>query len=83
MGELLLIGGDGTASKAVQCFREEIERARLQSAKTWELRTTISLARLLDQQQRRDEARMMLATVIKMVALLARHDETSSPSFRV
>jgi predicted ATPase len=63
MGELLLIGGDGTALKTVQCFREAIVLTRLQSAKSWQLRTTMSLARLLDQQQHRDETRMMLAEI--------------------
>jgi predicted ATPase len=32
-------------------------------AKTWELRTTTSLARLLDDQGKRDEARTMLAEI--------------------
>jgi predicted ATPase len=32
-------------------------------AKAWELRATISLARLLDTQGRRDEARTMLADI--------------------
>jgi predicted ATPase len=63
MGELLLIGGDGTALKTVQYFREAIVLTRLQSAKSWQLRTTMSLARLLDQQQHRDETRMMLAEI--------------------
>ena len=34
-----------------------------QSAKSWELRATISLARLLDRQGHRDEARTMLAEI--------------------
>jgi predicted ATPase len=33
------------------------------SAKAWELRATMSLARLLDKQGRRDEARRMLADI--------------------
>jgi len=32
-------------------------------AKAWELRSTMSLARLLDQQSRRAEARSMLAAI--------------------
>jgi predicted ATPase len=35
----------------------------LQHAKAWELRATTSLARLLDKQDRRDEARTMLAEI--------------------
>ena len=37
--------------------------ARGMSAKAWELRTTMSLARLLDSQGRRAEARAMLAEI--------------------
>src|SRR5216684_4504863 len=40
-----------------------IEIARRQEAKSWELRATTSLARLLEQQGRRDEARAMLAEI--------------------
>jgi predicted ATPase len=69
-GELLLLGdssaasGDsGAASEAARCFHDAIEVARRQSAKSWELRATTSLARLLDKQDRRDEARTMLAEI--------------------
>jgi len=62
-GELLLIGDDSAAIEAAQCFRDGIEVARRQSAKSWELRATMSLARLLAQQNRRDEARAALASV--------------------
>jgi tetratricopeptide (TPR) repeat protein len=69
-GELLLLGdssaasGDsGAASEAARCFHDAIEVARRQSAKSWELRATTSLARLLDQQGRRDAARAMLADI--------------------
>ncbi|MBV8454737.1 MAG: tetratricopeptide repeat protein [Deltaproteobacteria bacterium] len=44
-------------------FREAIELSRKMSAKSWELRATTSLARLLDKQGRRDEARSMLAEI--------------------
>src|SRR5262249_51222927 len=60
-GELLLIGGNDEA--AAQSFRDAIDLARRQSAKSWELRATTSLARLLTQQDRRDEARSMLADI--------------------
>jgi predicted ATPase len=40
-----------------------IEIARKQSAKSFELRATTSLARLLAQQSRHDEARAMLAEI--------------------
>jgi len=51
------------AGEAERCFRRAIEVARKQSAKSWELRATTSLARLLNQQQRHDEARRMLAEI--------------------
>ena len=44
-------------------FRRAIEIARTQSAKSWELRATMSLARLLATRGRRDEARAMLAEI--------------------
>jgi class 3 adenylate cyclase/tetratricopeptide (TPR) repeat protein len=44
-------------------FRESIALARKMGAKAWELRTTMSLARLLDEQGRRDEACEMLADI--------------------
>ena len=62
-GELLLIGNNGTEPEAAQCFRDAIEVARRQSAKSWELRATMSLARLLNNQGRHDEARAMLTDV--------------------
>ena len=62
-GEMLLIGDEGAAAKGTQCFRNAIEVAQRQSAKTWELRATTSLARLLAKQGKRDEARAMLAEI--------------------
>jgi predicted ATPase len=44
-------------------FRQAIEIARRQSAKSQELLATTSLARLLAEQGRRDEARAMLAEI--------------------
>jgi predicted ATPase len=44
-------------------FREAISLAWGMGAKAWELRATMSLARLLDQQGRRDPARTMLAEI--------------------
>jgi predicted ATPase len=60
-GELLLSGGN--QETAGQCFRDAIDLARRQSAKSWELRATTSLARLLASQGHRDEARVMLAEI--------------------
>jgi|SRR5260370_5691942 len=49
--------------KCRSCFVRAIENARNQSAKSLELRATTSLARLLDRQGKRDEARAMLADI--------------------
>src|SRR6266851_10374094 len=46
-GELLLRRDDSNAAEAQICFERAIEIARKQSAKSWELRATMSLARLL------------------------------------
>ena len=62
-GELLLSRDDSNAAEAQHCFERAIEVARRQSAKSWELRATMSLARLLAKQSRRDEARAMLADI--------------------
>jgi predicted ATPase len=45
------------------CFRTAIETARRQQGKAWELRATMSLARLWQRQGRRDEARAALVAV--------------------
>jgi predicted ATPase/class 3 adenylate cyclase len=62
-GELLLRQNDSKATEAQRCFERAIEIASKQNAKSWELRATTSLARLLDKQGRRDEARTMLAEI--------------------
>jgi predicted ATPase len=67
-GELLLMHGDEAEAEASfhqagSCFQHAIEVARRQSAKSWELRATTSLARMWQAQGRVDEARQMLAEV--------------------
>jgi class 3 adenylate cyclase/tetratricopeptide (TPR) repeat protein len=62
-GELLLKRSAAPAAEAQLCFERAIEVARLQGAKWFELRATISLSRLLAQQGNRDEARAMLADI--------------------
>ena len=62
-GELLLNENSDNCCEAGQCFRSAIEIARHQKAKSWELRATTSLARLLIKQRRRNEARTMLAEI--------------------
>jgi predicted ATPase len=60
-GDLLLRQNDSNAAEAQSCYERAIEIARRQRAKSLELRATTSLARLLDKQSRRSEARTMLA----------------------
>jgi predicted ATPase len=62
-GELLLAQDSSSVVPAERCFRTGIEVARKQHAKLWELRATTSLARLLRDTGRRDEARAMLADI--------------------
>jgi predicted ATPase len=62
-GELLLKQDGSYAAEAQSCFQRAIEIARNQSAKSLELRATMSLARLLAKQGRRDEVRTMLADI--------------------
>jgi tetratricopeptide (TPR) repeat protein len=66
--EILRVRGElrfkqGQTELAEADFREAIVLAQKMSAKAYELRTTASLARLLASQDRRDEARTMLAEI--------------------
>jgi predicted ATPase len=62
-GEQLLRQNNSNIAAAQSCFEQAIAVARKQSAKSLELRATNSLARLLDKQGRREEARAMLAEI--------------------
>jgi predicted ATPase len=60
-GELFLARSPWDEEKAEASFREALDIARRQNAKSNELRAATSLARLHQQQGRRDEARELLA----------------------
>jgi predicted ATPase len=62
-GELLLQQSSDNHLKAETCFHHALEIARTQQAKSFELRTATSLARLWQQQGKRQEARDLLAPV--------------------
>jgi predicted ATPase len=62
-GEFLLAQIASNAAPAEQSFRTAIEISRQQRAKSWELRATTSLARLMAKQRKRREARTMLAEI--------------------
>jgi predicted ATPase/DNA-binding winged helix-turn-helix (wHTH) protein len=62
-GALLLRHAVPAMAQAEACFQQAIAVARGQQAKSWELRAAISLSRLWQQQDRRDEARALLAPI--------------------
>ena len=62
-GELLLAQDTSNAAQAEQFFSTAIEISRKQHAKSWELRATTSLTRLMRDTHRRDEAMTKLAEV--------------------
>ncbi|MBI3304256.1 MAG: AAA family ATPase [Deltaproteobacteria bacterium] len=55
--------GSRVQKEAEECFRQAIDIARRQSAKSWELRAVISLSRLWQKQGKKAEARQMLAEI--------------------
>ena len=62
-GGLLLLQGLPKAADAERCFRQAMQITRDQGNRLWELRATTSLARLLRDTDRRDEARAMLTEI--------------------
>jgi class 3 adenylate cyclase/predicted ATPase len=62
-GEIALLGTKPNAAKAETCFASALEIARKQTAKSWELRAAMSMARLLNAQGRSGPALDILAPV--------------------
>jgi predicted ATPase len=62
-GELLLERNPGAHSDAETCFQKSLETARSQEAKSLELRSAMSMARLWRQQGKAAEARALLEEV--------------------
>ena len=62
-GTLLLQQASDNAIEAENCFHHALEIARNQQAKSFELRTATSLARLWQQQGKHQEAHDLLAPV--------------------
>ena len=62
-GALLLEQNADNAAEVETCFKHAISIAQHQQAKSWELRTSTSLARLWQQQGKRQEAHDLLAPV--------------------
>jgi class 3 adenylate cyclase/predicted ATPase len=62
-GALLLQHSSENATEAETCFQHAIRIAQIQQAKSWELRAATNLARLWQQQGKRQEAHALLAPV--------------------
>ena len=62
-GEIALLEPERDTAKAERYFQDALAVARQQQAKSWELRAAMSMARLWRDQDRRDEARELLAPV--------------------
>jgi predicted ATPase len=62
-GEIALMSPEPDAAKAEAYFDRALSVARVQQAKSWELRAAMSMARLWRDQGKRDEARELLAPV--------------------
>ncbi len=62
-GEIALKSPDPDVAKAEAYFERALAVARKQQAKSWELRAAMSMARLWRDQDKRDEARALLAPV--------------------
>ncbi len=62
-GELILVRSARNKAKAEAAFREALEVARTQGAKSLELRAATSLARLWGENKRKSQARELLAPV--------------------
>ncbi len=62
-GTLLLALGDAHVSEAETCFRSAVELARRRGHRSLELRAATSLSRLLQRQDKREDARHMLAEI--------------------
>ena len=62
-GELLLRQATPDATQAKACFQQALAIARRQQAKSWELRAAVSLSRLWQQQDKRDEAHALLTPI--------------------
>jgi predicted ATPase len=60
-GELLLQQGNPDELQAEACFRQALGIARCQGAKSWELRSAVSLSRLWQRQGKQAPARQLLA----------------------
>ena len=68
-GDLLLVTATPDSERAEHCYREAIELARRQQARSFELRTATRLARLLRDGDRVAEARALLTPIHRQLDL--------------
>jgi predicted ATPase len=62
-GEILRARSSAHDAEAETCFRQALDMARHQEAKSWELRAAMSLSRLWQHQGKRGEAHGLLAPI--------------------
>src|SRR5262249_44770274 len=62
-GDITLLSLEPNTAKAQTYFERALQTARQQKAKSWELRAAMSMARLWSDQERRQQARELLAPV--------------------
>jgi class 3 adenylate cyclase/predicted ATPase len=62
-GELLLMQQGQKVGESEECFRQALDTARRQQAKSLELRAAMSLSRLWQQQGKQEEAHQLLAEI--------------------
>jgi DNA-binding NtrC family response regulator/predicted ATPase len=60
-GELLLVRSSSNHEAAETCFRQALEIARVQGARSWQMRAATSLGRLLVRQNRAHSARQIVS----------------------
>ena len=62
-GKAVVEGKSAVVLQAECCFRQALEVARRQQAKSWELRAGVSMARLYQQQGKAAEGRALLSQI--------------------
>jgi predicted ATPase len=63
-GEIALLATEPDAVQAEACFARALAVARAQQARSWELRAAMNMARLWDDQGKRQQARDLVAAVL-------------------
>jgi len=64
-GDIILMARPDAVDEAERCYRDAIAASQRQGARSWELRATTSLARLLGGQRKAEEARKVLTPIYR------------------